>query len=686
MPSTLPSLQSLTNLSAAILGIGIAAAVLRHVPASRLRRAFLLLVGGNVVWNLLHMAQIGTVLRSGPDAPRTQIIFFLTQTAAGLLVLALATFAWAFARPTERLPRPVLGAGLLTGLSIPLLGLTQILDGRTITALLAANVCAMGSLALAVLHIEYRKSTDIGRQRVLLYIQAAAGIGIATSVLDLVAAVLSGRSSLLIHVRQVALGPVGNLLGETIVLLALLRNRLLGTTVPLRRVLSYLTMSLVLGLSYMVVFAGIFRAAEVLYVSLFAATAVITLFLRPLQRGVEQVTSGLFYRMEQTQKRILERLSETLVTELETRALARAASDTLTQLLSVRWVDVWCMRQTGGDLELQRDGAPPGAVRSSMARDHPAIPELGDARGFIDRTSAPAAAARLLDDTGGSAVVSLFAKGRVIGLVVVGPRLYQDAIQDDERDLLMLVANQVAVALDHSLIYRDRLEAEKLALIGRMAAGLAHEVKNPLGAIRGAAQLMRDQVPAESARFLAIIEEETERLDVLVRRFLTMARPQAPRVVPVELGQLLRKIVEAHGVDPAAAGIRVELDDGSRETWIRADPDALVQIVANLLINAREALHGEGTVRLSLAPGSRTGRVALVVADSGPGIPSEMTQTLFEPFVTTKASGTGLGLAMARQLARSMDGALDIDHRDSGAAFRLELEACERPAGSVEMN
>lgn len=663
-------LVSLTHLAAAVLGVGILLAVYAQVPASRLRRAFVVLGGASVVWNLLHIALRLAGPAAGTTGAAVESIAFATRLAGGLLVLALAAFAWAYARPADPTPPALLWIGGATAIGIPLAGASAIASAATETGLAAANVVALGLVTLAILHREVRSTREIGRQRVLLYLQTAAFIGIATSLFDL-ATSLSRAGPGLILARQVSLAPVGNLLGETIMLLALLRHRLLGTTLPLRRALSYLTLTLVLGLAYQVVFTGIFRTAEVLYVSLFAATAVITFFLGPLQRGVERVTGGLFYRIDHAQKELLEGLSATIVTAVDEAVLADATRRTLTLLLDVRWVGVWCLRRAGGHFEAPADLG--GDLPLEISRDHPVLAALGAARGFLALPDAKAGALELLERIGGSAVVSLFARGRVVGIVVLGPRIHHETILSEEKDLLRMIANQVAVAIDASLLHRERLEAEKLALIGRMAAGLAHEVKNPLGAIRGAAQLLADEVRPPSRRFLQVIQEETERLDALVRKFLATSRPQAPRLVRVELARLLERVVAAHTTDPSSAGMTVELLGVDPGAVVLADPDALVQIVVNLLTNAREAAGGHGTVTLRLGPGSAPDSVALVVADSGPGIPREIARQLFEPFTTTKPTGSGLGLALARQLARSMRGSLVLDTSEKGAAFRLEL-------------
>lgn len=346
--------------------------------------------------------------------------------------------------------------------------------------------------------------------------------------------------------------------------------------------------------------------------------------------------------------------------------------------MSVRWVAVWCFQRTGGPLELCDGPRSPLGLPRRVELDHPVIERLRRTRGFLQRTEAAPAGPEFFGDADCSCLVSLFAKGRVVGVLALGPRHGGDHISPGERDVLMLMANQIAVAVDHAAIHRDHLESEKLALIGRMAAGLAHEVRNPLGAIRGAAQLLGDELPEGSRRFVRIIDAETQRLDTLVRKFLAMARREPPALAPVELSGLLARIIEAHRADPASARVRVHVAGASRPSWVLVDADGLVQIVVNLLVNARDAVEGEGEIWLCLSDAPVDGRVRLTVRDSGPGIARSIADALFEPFSTTKPSGTGLGLALSRQVARSMGADLELGPGGAGAVFHLDLARAAR--------
>jgi signal transduction histidine kinase len=227
----------------------------------------------------------------------------------------------------------------------------------------------------------------------------------------------------------------------------------------------------------------------------------------------------------------------------------------------------------------------------------------------------------------------------------------------------------------------DLVRSEKLATVGRLAAGIAHEVGNPLTAVLGFVEYLRDErgapvEPALRADLLARMNRELQRIHGTIRQLLDFSRPQPsqPRAVPV------REVVDAA---LALVGYQQKIKTLTLETRLDAAPDVFVdperlrQVLVNLLLNAADALAGKGTVRISAA--AEAGRVVLRVSDDGPGIDADQAVRIFEPFVTTKAvgEGTGLGLAICQRLIEEAGGTIAVGTNENGrgACFEVRLPA-----------
>jgi two-component system sensor histidine kinase PilS (NtrC family) len=227
---------------------------------------------------------------------------------------------------------------------------------------------------------------------------------------------------------------------------------------------------------------------------------------------------------------------------------------------------------------------------------------------------------------------------------------------------------------------------ERLADLGRVAAGLAHELRNPLASMSGCVELLQAApgLRPEEGRLLGIVLREAARLDQLVTRFLAYSRPAPPQLAQVDLPQLLGEVVEVFSHDPVAS--RVRLERQLQPATQVCDPGQVRQLVWNLLVNAAQALQGVpggGTIRIRCAPGA-SGGASVVVEDDGPGIAAADQAKLFTPFFTTKVGGTGLGLATVHQIVEAHGGSVIVGAGDPrGARFTILLPDAALPAAAA---
>jgi two-component system sensor histidine kinase PilS (NtrC family) len=232
----------------------------------------------------------------------------------------------------------------------------------------------------------------------------------------------------------------------------------------------------------------------------------------------------------------------------------------------------------------------------------------------------------------------------------------------------------------------DLRRSERLAAVGQLAASVAHEIRNPLAAIAGSAELLQLAGASEDdRRLLAIVTRESTRLNALVADLLAFTRPRTPEAVPVDLSRTAAEIAEAFRSDPANERVTLRLAPAAGAVWVAADPGLLGQMLWNLLRNAGEATGHAGTVDVRVE--REEGFGVLVVADDGPGVPDDLRDRIFDPFFTTKPGGTGFGLALVHRMAEEHGGAVHLRPPEapetgaaSGATFALRLPLAAAPA------
>jgi two-component system sensor histidine kinase PilS (NtrC family) len=209
----------------------------------------------------------------------------------------------------------------------------------------------------------------------------------------------------------------------------------------------------------------------------------------------------------------------------------------------------------------------------------------------------------------------------------------------------------------HELAERVRRN-ERLAALGGMAASVAHEIRNPLAAISGSAELLSSaELGDEDRRLLEIIRRESTRLSDMVRDLLAFTRPREPVLVRVELDTSVRATAESFAADPANAGITMVFD-GAPGVEVDVDPSQLGQVLWNLMRNAAEALDGQGTIHVAV--NAENDDACIEVTDHGKGIEAERIEHIFDPFFTTKEHGTGFGLAIVHRIVHDNGGTIRV--------------------------
>jgi two-component system sensor histidine kinase HydH len=288
-------------------------------------------------------------------------------------------------------------------------------------------------------------------------------------------------------------------------------------------------------------------------------------------------------------------------------------------------------------------------------------------------------------------------EGELVGVLVLADERIGDAFSPEDIALFEQLASQIGAMVVSSRVYAKMKERDRLAVLGQMAAGLAHEIRNPLGAIKGAAQLLGDPGPdgrelePSTREFVGIILEEVERLDRVVGSVLDLARESPGAVPPIEVNTVVKRTIQVLGAEWSQADLRVVDDLAEDLPRVAVPPEQLRQVLINLLRNAAQALRGGGviTVRSRLRSRERPQlgddgttvmaierSVVVSVVDQGPGIPQSVLKNLFLPFFTTKERGTGLGLAISQRIVQGVGGRIEVRTREGeGTTFDVVLPA-----------
>lgn len=228
----------------------------------------------------------------------------------------------------------------------------------------------------------------------------------------------------------------------------------------------------------------------------------------------------------------------------------------------------------------------------------------------------------------------------------------------------------------------DQLKrTERLTAAGQLSASLAHEIRNPLASISGAAGILaRGQVSAESrSECFDILTKESQRLNKLLTNFLEFARPRLPRYQSVDAEEMVRSVAVL--VQHNALHLNVQMELAPQQREVECDAEQIKQLLLNLLLNAAQATREHDAVRMRTFFAEDS--CYIEVSDKGPGIPAKLRQNIFEPFFTTKETGTGLGLAIAANIAAQHGGALTFESNEGlGTTFRLQLPLTRATATS----
>jgi signal transduction histidine kinase len=219
-------------------------------------------------------------------------------------------------------------------------------------------------------------------------------------------------------------------------------------------------------------------------------------------------------------------------------------------------------------------------------------------------------------------------------------------------------------------------QADRLAALGQLSAGIAHEIRNPLGSIKGSVEILEKDIPPDSSKkeFITIIKEETARLNRIVGEFLKFARPPKLSVEPTSVNELIQSTLTLLEQQPLHHRVEIHRQLDAKLPMVSLDPDQIRQVFLNVVINGVQAMPEGGTlsVRSFCDPDQKS--VAVEISDTGEGVEEECLDRVFDPFFTTKSQGTGLGLSISYQLVDLHGGRIRMEKNpEKGVTVRIDF-------------
>lgn len=485
------------------------------------------------------------------------------------------------------------------------------------------------------------------------------------------------------------LGSLGNVFYAGVIAYAIARHRLMDVDYIVRKFVSFTAaLSVIMlpggvGLYELARFVG---ADEPLILVLAAvALALLGVVLVPtLQAALESRVQQAFFPRRYDYRQRLRRFSANLVHVLDEKALIRQLGDTLSEILDVEFCRIYLDRNREDGFEPAYPAEDPGAPLAPLVAH--ACRRMTEPLLVSEVDRLNGVAARKLRDEGVEVILPLRIEDRVTGVILLARNRDFLLISTEDLQLLATVAASASVALENSRLSEELRRSEavlaranRLSSIGTLAAGIAHEIRNPLTAVKTFLDLLPERQDDRDFvdQFRTLSLSELKRVTDLINDLLAMGRSTTTQRRVVSLAECIEPVVRLLESQARKRQVTIVFEPDAHLSPVHADADQLKQIVLNLVLNAIDASPPETTVTIRTFEDAEG--PAFEVEDQGVGIPPERLDDIFEPFYTTKKTGTGLGLALVHQMIVEHGGTVTVDSEvGQGTLFTVFLPAADQ--------
>jgi signal transduction histidine kinase len=401
------------------------------------------------------------------------------------------------------------------------------------------------------------------------------------------------------------------------------------------------------------------------------------------------------FRNRYDYRETLANFSKAMVSILDLQSLSKKIFETVTQTMGVEKASLFLWSEERGGYSLFESKNINGSASPPYIPKDDPLPQYLQKMGEIiireelaKGTNIPqlkniVAKMSLLE---AEATIPFISKKQLIGMINLGYKFNRDIYSHEDIELLNTLANQTAIAIENARLYEDLKRsksyirrADRLASLGTLTAGLAHEIRNPMVAIKTLTQLLPERLDDEEFRsqFLKIASGEVDRISSLVNELLDFARPSDPRWALEDINAILDGMILLISTATKKKLITIIKDYAANLPPVQIDREQIKQVILNILLNAIDATSENGKItvktRSFIKPGGEP-YIQIEFTDTGCGIPGEHLEDIFNPFFTTKATGSGLGLSISNQIVQDHKGYIDVESQlEKGSSFFINL-------------
>ncbi|MBW2184338.1 MAG: GAF domain-containing protein [Deltaproteobacteria bacterium] len=461
---------------------------------------------------------------------------------------------------------------------------------------------------------------------------------------------------------------------------------------------AYASLLLLIPLFLLVIYGQQISFQSVSYpFSIFMLIVIVTAayFFPKVKVRAEKTVEQSIFKNKYDYKKTISELSKAMLSILSTNDLCKEIITTTTEAMRVEKASIYILDEEKGFYELYESmGLEEEKIVVHYHKEDPFFRWVEEYKEIfikeeLERYAAgdkDQAVIERMDQMESEICIPLVTKQKLIGVINLGMKSGGGMYTHEDLDLLATLANQATIAVENARLYEDISRAkvqiqraDRLASLGTLTAGLAHEIRNPLVAIKTFTQLLPERFDDDEFRdhFLHVTAGEVDRISSLVNELLEFARPSQPNLNKEDLNQIMEKMLLLVASASHEKNLEIVRDFHQSLPPVVLDKEQIKQVFLNILLNAIDATSENGTITVETKLVNKNGyqdAVKIMVRDTGEGIPKEDLERIFTPFFTTKHQGNGLGLAISHQIVQEHHGSIEVESEESkGTTFCVTL-------------